>query len=260
MKRDILSPSMAQMELKHLVQYTVDEQCEKHIEIMKRSFESKVKDLVYSGWISSTDRYQLSDREIKSILTSHRALAEVMQSAGINKAMALIQYFFPLVENDILPSRADAVLCGYDSSGIPNLLGVEMKNWSNNRIFFQFAKNETDVCLQYRSSRFEDVCKMPHLEAINYGNRIKQIIDTTNSGISSDAIAYLPNVVPHPKNTVAIHSGRNSADRTQPPNLFYRSDKEKLVGLLKEKFSGGGGREVANLFFQTRAEFMDILL
>jgi hypothetical protein len=185
-------------------------------------------------------------------------LADILEKAELPKAPVLFQYFFPLTNRDFFPLRADAVICGQDSNGIPNVMGIEMKNWSTEKIIFYPGKTNKQVTLQYRGTGDCEGKMMPHLEAEEYGIRLKAITKGADPEINTQSIAYLPNIIKKTIYTSLIHNSDGNEHVTQPPNLYYGYDQQILVEKLKQNFSGGCGRKVAALFREARQKFIGV--
>ena len=186
------------------------------------------------------DRPPFSDEELKKMRTSEfrswqNSLRYVLDAVNDAKLPGdcgiLLEYRLPITSR-----RVDVIVTGLDASGAPNLVIIELKQWS------EIGAIEDCPGLVWVQGMHKETHLHPSLQAWNYQRFMEGMLEPVYDGsISPHACAYLHN----------LYNGL--ADICEPPNdaftenapVFGYFDRKKIGEYLARYVSAGNGEKIA---------------
>ena len=178
-------------------------------------------------------RYKPSPAEVNSWRNSLRAMAQVIDYAGLDDHGVLLEYQLPLTSK-----RLDCLVCGNDGVGAQQAVIVELKQWD------KCMPSEADKLVRSWVGGRERELLHPSVQA---GQYLQYLEDTHsafyegNSPIRLNACSYLHNYFAGSEDPIRSPKFAQAL-RSYP--LFDADAVDGLQGYLKERLAGGQGRPV----------------
>ena len=172
------------------------------------------------------------DREYRSWAISLAILNNSFQYAGLKDNHILVEYELPYSSQ-----RIDVLLFGKDNKAQENVVMLELKQWSNDKVFD--ADSDGNVIVDYGNFRKEQA--HPSLQVQGYYFHLKDFIKIFSdvNAPTLDASTYAHN---YSKNGSAVLYSDKFSELVKEFPLFAKEDSLVLARYLKERLAGGGGR------------------
>jgi len=194
-------------------------------DVLKEAFESYYK-------------RSSNEREVRSWDNSLVRLKDVLDTAGLLENRIVIECELPLSRK-----RIDVLLFGRDVNGDDNVVVIELKQWSNDKV--SDVEEEGNVLVNYGSFRKED--PHPSLQTEGYYYHLKDYMDVfeEKDPVLLSACVYCHNYSKGKKEVLYLSKFSDAIDRFP---LFAETEMVELGDYLKEKIGGGKGLEVLKRF------------
>lgn len=172
------------------------------------------------------------DREYRSWATSLAILNNSFLYAGLKENHVLIEYELPYSSQ-----RIDVLLFGKDNGDQENVVMLELKQWSNDKV--TEAHSEGNVVVDYGAFRKEQA--HPSLQVQGYFFYLKDFIKifSERNAPSLNASTYAHN---YSKNGAPILFSSKFANLVKEFPIFAKEDSLELSRYLKDRLGGGGGQ------------------
>jgi len=194
-------------------------------DILKRNFEDYYKRLA-------------NQREFRSWDISLGKLKDVLDRAQLFENNIIIEHELPFSER-----RIDVILFGKDGGGNDNIIIIELKQWSNDKV--KDSEDEGNVIVNYGS--FKKLDSHPCLQAEGYYWYLRdymEIFEEDKSALLS-ACVYCHNYSKGENEVLYLPKFQDSIKKYP---LFSKQEMIDLGNYLKEKLSKGKGLEVLKRF------------
>lgn len=191
-----------------------------------------IEDVIASAYLKSTGRY-VPDAEIRSWRESLGQMAKILRDEDMPNDMGVgIEYGIPQTTK-----RIDIILSGFDEQDTPNVVVVELKQWSSCRL-----SEKDGLVFARRGGVAEREGAHPCYQAWSYTALLEGFNEAVyDSGIQMRPCAYLHNykddgIISHPHYLPYIEKAP----------LFLRGDdeRERLRNFIKKHVSKGDNTEL----------------
>lgn len=172
------------------------------------------------------------DSEYRSWAISLAILNNAFQYAGLKENHILVEYELPYSSQ-----RIDVLLFGKDTKERENVVMLELKQWSNDKVFE--VESEGNVMVDYGTFRKEQ--PHPSLQVQGYYFHLKDFIKIFSERNAPDlsASTYAHN---YSKNGNPVLLSNEFANLVKEFPLFAKEDSIELAKYLKDRLQGGGGQ------------------
>lgn len=172
------------------------------------------------------------DREYRSWATSLAILNNSFLYAGLKENHLLIEYELPYSSQ-----RIDVLLFGKNNGDQENVVMLELKQWSNDKV--TEAHSEGNVVVDYGAFRKEQA--HPSLQVQGYFFYLKDFVKifSERNAPSLNASTYAHN---YSKNGAPILFSSKFANLVKEFPIFAKEDSLELSRYLKDRLGGGGGQ------------------
>lgn len=178
-----------------------------------------------------------SSEEVASWKHSLPALAKILELAGLQKQLVILEYCLPSQDLEY-PKRIDAMICGYDKNNSMHAVIIELKQWGDCHISADWLKpGHLRISRHGKSWSVRHPCQqiatyLAHMRAV-----VEACALDTNF-ITFDGFAFLHNCLPSEPMKSALYGGE-FRDITSSIKM-YTADFAKVLGdRLKERTIGG---------------------
>lgn len=184
---------------------------------------------------------------------------DILKESGVNDTYVTFEFMLPYSFN-----RVDCMIYGTNAEGKPNVVHIELKQWSNNTV------NETNVGGTFSVSDGEGDDEMNYVEAYTGGaNRIeahpsqqargydgymRNFIEAfSNDDVGLKGMAWCYNYLHHPdfECQTALYDIKFNQLLSEIPT-YGMDDKEVLADTLKKELSNGHGFDCFNKIMSSR--------
>jgi len=179
------------------------------------------------------------ESEFRAWNNSLPKLKDVLDTSNLLENNIVIEYELPFEKN----SRIDVLLFGRDEQGNDNIVIIELKQWSNNKV--EDSEDDGNVIVDYGYFKKSD--SHPSLQVEGYYWHLKDymtIFDEEKPALLS-ACVYCHNYTKGINEV--LYLPKFSRNIQQFP-IFSKQDMVSLGNYLKEKLSKGKGLEVLERF------------
>lgn len=206
-------------------------------EFRKDVLDNNIADLI-SAKYSEYYHKKVNSSEFNSWNNSLRFLKDVLENAGLTKNHIIVEYELPYSAR-----RIDVILFGKDKQKNENIVVLELKQWSNDKV--EDSKNEGNVFVDF--GKFRKECPHPSLQVQGYYYYLKDFMSIfeENSKLQLSACVYCHN---YKKGGGEVLYLPKFGEAVKNYPLF---SKEEVIGLgkyLKEKLAVEDGLEVFGKF------------
>lgn len=172
------------------------------------------------------------DREYRSWATSLAILNNSFLYAGLKENHLLIEYELPYSSQ-----RIDVLLFGKNNGDQENVVMLELKQWSNDKV--TEAHSEGNVVVDYGAFRKEQA--HPSLQVQGYFFYLKDFVKifSERNAPSLNASTYAHN---YSKKDASILFSSKFANLVKEFPIFAKEDSLELSRYLKDRLGGGGGQ------------------
>jgi len=180
-----------------------------------------------------------SDSEKRSWNNSLPKVKEVLEYSGLINNSIVIEYELPFAKN----SRIDVILFGKDEEYNDNIIIIELKQWSNEKV--EDSEDEGNVIVDY--GRFKKSDAHPCLQVEGYYWNFKDymtIFEDEKPALLS-ACVYCHNYNLGENETLYLSKFKHCIEKYP---LFSKQEMVDLGKYLKKKLSSGKGLEVLERF------------
>lgn len=186
-------------------------------------------------------RYRPSPGEVSSWRNSLRAMALIVQDAGLADHGVLLEYQLPLSSK-----RLDVMICGTDAAAADRAVVVELKQWD------RCERSPVDKLVVSRVGGAERELLHPSIQVGQYQQYLEDGDSAFHDGeqpVRLDACAYLHNYSAV-KDDPLLDQKFSAALERYP--LFDADGSGALSAFLKTRLSGGSGRPVLERIEKSR--------
>jgi len=186
-------------------------------------------------------RYRPSPGEVNSWRNSLRAMAQVIEYAGLNDHGIMLEYQLPLTSR-----RLDCLVCGTDQSRAEQAVIVELKQWD------RCTPSAAEKLVRSWVGGREREVLHPSVQVGQY----QQYLEDThsafyegNSPVRLNACSYLHNYFAPTDDPIRAEK---FGDALKNYPLFDADEVDSLQGYLKFRLDGGQGRPVLDRIEESR--------
>jgi len=185
-----------------------------------------------------------ADSEYRSWAISLAILNNSFHYAGLKDNHIVVEYELPYSSR-----RIDVLLFGYDIDGQENIVIMELKQWSNEKV--KDAETDGNVIVDY--GRFIKEQPHPTLQVQGYYFTLKDFfrIFQEKNAPNLSASVYLHN---YSKNENAVLFSPKFSKRIKTFPLFAKDDAVKLGRYLRKRLQGGKGQIIYERFRRSPIE------
>ncbi len=181
---------------------------------------------------------KVNSSEFNSWNNSLRFLKDVLESSGLLKNRIIIEYELPYSER-----RIDVILFGKDKKGNENIVVLELKQWSNDKV--EDSQNEGNVFVDF--GRFRKELPHPSLQVQGYYYYLKDFMTLfeEDTKVQLSACVYCHNYKKGKKEVLYLPKFDESVKKYP---VFSKEESIQLGKYLKEKLAVEDGLEVLGKF------------
>jgi len=179
--------------------------------------------------------------EVRSWNISLNFVKNVLDYSGLKDNKIVVEYELPYSTR-----RIDVLLFGKNSSEGGDIVLMELKQWSNDKV--EDCETEGNVLVDF--GRFKKEHAHPSLQVQGYHYDIKDFITAFEEKpeISLSSCAYCHNYSREGHSVLYLPKFRKSLEKFP---VFSKEDVKKLGEYLKQRLRGGAGVEVFNRFIHS---------
>lgn len=176
--------------------------------------------------------------EVNAWINSLNFVKNLLTEATLKKNKIIIEYELPYSEK-----RIDVLLFGKSNSGEENIVIIELKQWSNDKV--EDSENEGNVFVDF--GKFKKEHPHPSIQAEGYYWHLKDFMTVFEEQpkISLSACVYCHNYKKGENEVLFLPKFKENL-KSYP--LFSKEEMTKLGQYLKEKLSSGDGLDVFGRF------------
>ena len=197
----------------------------------------------------AAEKYQIhykrppNPSEYRSWAISLAILNNSFRYADLKDNYILVEYELPYSSK-----RIDVMLFGNKNEGEENVVILELKQWSNDKI--RDANSDGNVIVDYGKKLSEE--PHPSLQVEGYFLHLKDFLEIFNETNSPElnAAVYAHNYSKLNENKILYSNKFSEALKRFP--LFSKEDSLELANYLKEKLNGGKGQLLFERFNASR--------
>jgi len=180
-----------------------------------------------------------SDSEYRSWDNSLPKIRDVLDNSNLSDNWVVVEYELPFAKN----SRIDVLLFGQNNQGEDNVIIIELKQWSNNKV--RDSEDEGNVMVDYGKYIKSDL--HPSLQAEGYYWHLKDYMSIfeENKPALLSACVYCHNYSNGVNEVLYLPKFSKNIERYP---LFSKQDVVEIGNYLKERLSHGRGLEVLERF------------
>lgn len=199
--------------------------------------QNKIADKIAARYQEHYKR-KVNQSEYNSWNNSLRFVKDVIEYSGLKDNYIAVEYELPYSEK-----RIDILLFGRDEKGGDNIILIELKQWSNDKV--SDCENEGNVVVDF--GRFKKELAHPSLQAEGYSHHLIDFVSVfeEKQGISLSACVYCHNYKKGEKETLYLPKFEKAV-KEYP--IFSKEEVIDLGKYLKKRLNEGEGLEVFNRF------------
>ena len=209
-------------------------------EFKKEVLGNNIADIISEKYKEHYHR-KVNSSEFNSWNVSLRFLKDVLESSGLLKNRIIIEYELPYSERGI-----DVILFGEDKEGNENIVVLELKQWSNDKV--EDSQNEGNVFVDF--GRFRKEFPHPSLQVQGYYYYLKDFMTLfeEDSKVQLSACVYCHNYKKG-KDEVLYLPKFDESVKKYP--VFSKEEAIQLGKYLKDKLAVEDGLEVFGKFIHS---------
>lgn len=199
--------------------------------------ENNIADLISEKYKEYYKR-KVNSSEFNSWNVSLRFLKDVLESSELLKNKIIVEYELPYSEK-----RIDVILFGKDKKGDENIVVLELKQWSNEKV--QDSENQGNVIVDF--GRFKKESPHPSLQVQGYYYYLKDFmtIFEEDKKLQLNACVYCHNYKKGDKEVLYLPKFEESVKKYP---VFSKEEASELGKYLKKKLEVGDGLEIFGKF------------
>ena len=199
--------------------------------------ENNIADIISNKYKEYYKR-RVNPSEFNSWNISLRFLKDVLESSELLKNRIIVEYELPYSEK-----RIDIILFGKDKEGNENIVVLELKQWSNDKV--EDCENEGNVIVDF--GRFRKELAHPSLQVQGYYYYLKDFMTLfeEDNKIQLNACVYCHNYRKGEKEILYLPKFEKAVKKYP---VFSKEEATQLGKYLKEKLSVEDGLDVFGKF------------